>query len=173
MTPSSRLRPTLRRSRRRGWSVRRGRRRIRRRSSPTSTPLLERQTQILTLPLVTTCPVSTRPWRESNRGHNIASFHFLLLARWQCGLLVRGNFPKAWMLLVSATLCKMPTWRFQKEGTHANGPAPTTAYVCFSPGTNADDAYTALLRELRKYATAKGKGSLMSDGVSAANSAAF
>jgi hypothetical protein len=28
-------------------------------------------------------------------------------------------------------------------------------------------------RQLRKYATRKGKGSLMSDGVSAANSAAF
>lgn len=45
--------------------------------------------------------------------------------------------------------------------------------VCFRPGPPADDAYMACLKELRKYATRKGKGSLMSDGVSAANSAAF
>ena len=37
----------------------------------------------------------------------------------------------------------------------------------------ADDAYNAVLKELRKYATKKFKGSLQSDGVSAANSAAF
>ena len=45
--------------------------------------------------------------------------------------------------------------------------------ICCSPGRVADDAYYAALKELRKYATRKGKGSLMSDGVSAANSAAF
>ena len=45
--------------------------------------------------------------------------------------------------------------------------------VCCTPGQPADGAYYAGLRELRKYATRKGKGSLMSDGVSAANSAAF
>ena len=49
----------------------------------------------------------------------------------------------------------------------------TNQGICYSPGPIADDSYTAVLRELRKCATRKGKGSLMSDGVSAANSAAF
>lgn len=45
--------------------------------------------------------------------------------------------------------------------------------VCFAPGPPADDAYKACINELRKYSTKKFKGSLQSDGVSAANSAAF
>ena len=49
----------------------------------------------------------------------------------------------------------------------------TNKGVCFSPGEPADSAYKTSIAQLRKYATRKGKGSLMSDGVSAANSAAF
>ena len=49
----------------------------------------------------------------------------------------------------------------------------TNRGICFSPGEPADGAYEAGINQLRKYATKKGKGSLMSDGVSAANSAAF
>ena len=45
--------------------------------------------------------------------------------------------------------------------------------ICYSPGEPADSAHDSALTELRKYATRKGKGSLMSDGISAANSAAF
>ena len=52
-------------------------------------------------------------------------------------------------------------------------PTRTNRGVCFSPGPIADPAYNACIKQLRKYATRKGKGSLMSDGVSAANSAAF
>ena len=43
----------------------------------------------------------------------------------------------------------------------------------YSPGVLVEDAYKACIGELRRVATKKGKGSLMSDGVSAANSAAF
>ena len=49
----------------------------------------------------------------------------------------------------------------------------TNKGICYSPGEPADGAYSAAITQLRKYATRKGKGSLMSDGVSAANSAAF
>ena len=49
----------------------------------------------------------------------------------------------------------------------------TNKGICFSPGEPADSAYKASIGQLRKFATRKGKGSLMSDGVSAANSAAF
>lgn len=46
--------------------------------------------------------------------------------------------------------------------------------VCYTPGPPADGAYTAALKELRKYATKKGKGGASNaDGVSSANSAAF
>ena len=61
----------------------------------------------------------------------------------------------------------LPRFGYRCEKTRDNNG------VCFYPGPPADDAYKALIRELRKYATRKGKGSLMSDGVSAANSAAF
>jgi len=56
---------------------------------------------------------------------------------------------------------------------YACEPTRTNDGVCYTPGANADDAYKLCLRELRKYATAKGKGALQSDGVSAANMAAF
>ena len=49
----------------------------------------------------------------------------------------------------------------------------TNKGICFSPGEPADSAYDSAIDTLRKFATRKGKGSLMSDGVSAANSAAF
>jgi len=56
----------------------------------------------------------------------------------------------------------------------------TNGGVCFSPGALAEDAYNTSLRELRKvaasrsgYVAGSGKGALISDGVSAANSAAF
>lgn len=52
-------------------------------------------------------------------------------------------------------------------------PTRTNNGFCYSPGPPADDAYLAALKQLRKYSTRKGKGSLQSDGVSAANSAAF
>ena len=61
----------------------------------------------------------------------------------------------------------LPRFGYRCEKTRDNNG------VCFMPGPPADDAYKALIRELRKYSTRKGKGSLMSDGVSAANSAAF
>lgn len=56
---------------------------------------------------------------------------------------------------------------------YACEPTRTNNGVCSSPGPIADPAYKAVINELRKAATRKGKGSLMSDGVSAANSAAF
>ena len=49
----------------------------------------------------------------------------------------------------------------------------TNKGVCYSPGEPADGAHETGIAQLRKYATRKGKGSLMSDGVSTANSAAF
>mmetsp|Transcript_26760 Transcript_26760/g.66189 ORF Transcript_26760/g.66189 Transcript_26760/m.66189 type:complete len:199 (+) Transcript_26760:16-612(+) len=49
----------------------------------------------------------------------------------------------------------------------------TNQGICFTPGPAAEDAYKAVIRELRKASSSKGKGALMSDGVSAANSAAF
>ena len=49
----------------------------------------------------------------------------------------------------------------------------TNKGICFSPGEPADSAHDTAISKLRAYATRKGKGSLMSDGVSAANSAAF
>ena len=49
----------------------------------------------------------------------------------------------------------------------------TNKGICYSPGEPADSAYESALKYLRKYATRKGKGVMMSDGVSAANSAAF
>jgi len=61
----------------------------------------------------------------------------------------------------------LPQRKFRCEPTRDNNG------VCLSPGPLADDAYKVVLSELRKYATKPGKGSLMSDGVSAANSAAF
>ena len=57
--------------------------------------------------------------------------------------------------------------RYACEKTRNNGG------ICYSRGANAEAAYSSALRELRTYFTRKGKGSLMSDGVSAANSAAF
>ena len=45
--------------------------------------------------------------------------------------------------------------------------------VCLTPGFRADDAYKTVLNTLRSKATKAYKGSLQSDGVSAANSAAF
>jgi hypothetical protein len=61
------------------------------------------------------------------------------------------------------------TRRFACEKTRTNDG------ICFRPGPPADDAYYAVIKELRKYATIYGgkKGALNSDGVSAANSAAF
>lgn len=57
--------------------------------------------------------------------------------------------------------------------SYACTPTRTNGGVCYTPGAEAEDAYKLCLRELRKYSTAKGKGALQSDGVSAANSAAF
>jgi len=45
--------------------------------------------------------------------------------------------------------------------------------VCLTPGLRADDSYKTALNTLRGRATKAFKGSLQSDGVSAANSAAF
>jgi len=45
--------------------------------------------------------------------------------------------------------------------------------VCQTPGLRADDAYKTALSVLRGKSTKSAKGSLQSDGVSAANSAAF
>ncbi len=45
--------------------------------------------------------------------------------------------------------------------------------VCQTPGFRADDSYKTALNTLRAKATKAAKGSLQSDGVSAANSAAF
>ena len=52
--------------------------------------------------------------------------------------------------------------------------------VCFSPGALAEGSLNSSLRELRKYAKTRdgrtagaGKGALISDGISAANNAAF
>ena len=60
------------------------------------------------------------------------------------------------------------------EATRTNGG------VCYSPGALAEDSYRTVIGELRTYAKSKGgvgygkgKGALISDGVSAANSAAF
>jgi hypothetical protein len=56
----------------------------------------------------------------------------------------------------------------------------TNGGVCMSPGALAEDSYNTVLKTMRQYAKSKGgvsagkgKGALMSDGVSAANSAAF
>ena len=49
----------------------------------------------------------------------------------------------------------------------------TNKGICYSPGEPADSAYDTALKKVRFYATRKGKGALMSDGVSAASSAAF
>ena len=45
--------------------------------------------------------------------------------------------------------------------------------VCYTKGAAIESSYTAVLNVVRKYATKAFKGSLISDGVSAANSAAF
>ncbi len=45
--------------------------------------------------------------------------------------------------------------------------------VCYTKGASIESSYTAVLNVVRKYATKAFKGSLISDGVSAANSAAF
>mmetsp|Transcript_18809 Transcript_18809/g.38291 ORF Transcript_18809/g.38291 Transcript_18809/m.38291 type:complete len:200 (+) Transcript_18809:59-658(+) len=45
--------------------------------------------------------------------------------------------------------------------------------VCLTPGFRADDAYKTALTTLRSKSTMATKGTLQSDGVSAANSAAF
>ena len=65
------------------------------------------------------------------------------------------------------------TWESLPQKAYACEMTRTNKGVCYSPGEPADGAYYAAITELRKYATRKGKGSLMSDGVSAANSAAF
>jgi hypothetical protein len=69
--------------------------------------------------------------------------------------------------VIQATYDTLPKKGYACEATRTN------KGVCFSPGPPADDAYTATIKELRKYATRKGKGALISDGVSAANTAAF
>ncbi len=62
----------------------------------------------------------------------------------------------------------LPTTPYECDRTRDNNG------ICYSPGQPADGAYKAALKELRKYATKKGKGGASnSDGVSSANSAAF
>ena len=65
------------------------------------------------------------------------------------------------------------TWEALPVKAYACEMTRTNKGICYSPGEPADSAHDSALTELRKYATRKGKGSLMSDGISAANSAAF
>ena len=46
--------------------------------------------------------------------------------------------------------------------------------ICYTKGPAVETAYTGVINELRRSASrASGKGALISDGISAANSAAF
>ena len=83
------------------------------------------------------------------------------------GKLPEGIDPRMVRDYIQDTYESLPKKGYACEVTRTN------KGVCFSPGPPADDAYNAVLKELRKYATKKFKGSLQSDGVSAANSAAF
>ena len=49
----------------------------------------------------------------------------------------------------------------------------TRSGICYTAGEEVEAAYASVLGVLRKYASRPGKGTLQSDGVSAANSAAF
>ena len=75
----------------------------------------------------------------------------------------------------------MPPWLLRQAVQEAYQTQPQQAYkcketrsgICYTAGQDVELAYSSVLGVLRKYASRPGKGTLQSDGVSAANSAAF
>lgn len=93
--------------------------------------------------------------------------------------------PRVRDVIVDAYKSLPLTVRYTKREAAPPGLPPceetrTNGGVCYSPGAVAEDSLKTSLKELRKvaasrsgYVAGSGKGALISDGVSAANSAAF
>jgi hypothetical protein len=92
-----------------------------------------------------------------------------LLVAWIIGQgeVPEGVDPRTIRDVLRVTYLALPQRAYGCEMTRTN------KGVCYSPGEPADSSYDSALKQVRKYATRKGKGALMSDGVSAANGAAF
>jgi hypothetical protein len=82
------------------------------------------------------------------------------------GKLPTGIDPRSVRDVIQTTYESMPTFSYKCKTTR-NG-------ICYTKGPAVETAYTGVINELRRSASrASGKGALISDGISAANSAAF